>query len=260
MAWQAQIFSFSAIKVLKKRPVVIVHQGPEKALLPEFQMLRQKGCPVIEAPSFVRHPTGLYFPRNELGSLLVAASITNWATEHILFCESDMLFANVPHYQAGLWGEYYDYMHYHEDRIKAVAQKFGVEHLIESLNGRSKIGVPYLIPVQYLGLIASRWIEVMDSFSSVQWIDIMYAFGLSLAIDGLEPKTTHMIDTNLRPNQPLSGEIIHYCYWDSVWDKRHFLSRSPFDIPDHELPTAEAGTIMAEMMNQLVEAKQFFRA
>lgn len=260
MAWQTQLFCFSAIRKLGKHPRIIVHKSKEE-LRSEFHMLNNEGCAVIEAPSFRFHPKGEFPPRNELGSLLKIAENICSETTHILFCEPDMLFVRGLEYTDAVAGEYYKYLDYKEDRVTRVARKLNIVQLLETLNETAKIGVPYLIPARHIRRIASRWIEVFDSFESLQWYDIMYAFGLALALEGLQTEVTRFMDTNRHCMAPLSGRLIHYCYGDIAWNKRDFFSgKTPFDVPDPELPTCGPDTILGEMIAQIREAREFCKA
>jgi hypothetical protein len=259
MAWQTQLFCFSTLSRLGQHPIVIVHDSG-RPLRAEFVALQRHGCHVMEAPSYRAHPAGDYPARNEVGSLLTLASMTNLGSEHILFCEPDMLFTQSPAYRAVMSGEYYGYMSYAEERVVRAAAKCGLDQLVDGLNATRKIGVPYLIPVRLLRRLASRWIEILDSFDEVKWIDIMYAFGLALECEGVTAELTRIVNHNYQPTNLLTGSVIHYCYGDHMWTKRAFFEeRNPFEIPDELLPIGEAGTILAEMMNQLREARAFFR-
>jgi len=257
MGWQTQLFCFSAESALKQRPIVMAH-GSGEPLRPEFRVLQERGFKVLRAPSFAVTPSGANFPpRNELGTLLEIASMPDLSAEHILFCEPDMLFARRLEYGGSLAAEYYGYLHYEEQRVANTARKFGLGHLIGKLNETRKIGVPYLIPVRYVERLASRWIEVLEAFEELQWIDIMYAFGIATIIEGLDVEVRHTMTDNYRNTRPIRG-LIHYCYGDSVWDKRDFKLCSPFDIPDEALPFAHPGTVLGEIIRQIRQARAFF--
>lgn len=238
-------------------PIVVVHKADE-SLRSEFLELRQRGCTVLEAPSFRLHRKGLYPPRNELGSLLTISSMHS-LDQPILFCEPDMLFVDKIEYKDVLTGEYYGYLNYDSEHIAGVARHLLIEHLLPCLNRYGKIGVPYLIPAQFLHRIASRWLETLDAFEELQWIDIMYAFGLCLALEGLEAETSHIMNDNFRPSGQLSRRLVHYCYGDSVWNKRFFLDKgTPLGVPDELLPRTQPGSILHEMMCQLRQARAFY--
>lgn len=257
MAWQTQLFCFSALSRLGQYPTVIVHDR-SGVLRSEFGLLQKRGFQVIQAPSYKAHPVGEYEPRNELGSLIVAASMVAIGSAHILFCEPDMLFVDRLHCTHQLTGEYYSYLDYEQQRIKNLASKIGLEAATRILNRTSKIGVPYFLPVRHIARIASRWIKVLDSFETLDWIDIMYAFGFALALEGLVPKTTCIADYNVCSTKKLSRTLIHYCYGDSAWNKRAFEARNPLELPDGLLPKTAPGTILNEIVRQIREARDYF--
>lgn len=257
LAWQTQLFCASAISRVGQPPLVIVHQASEEPLLAEFQMLNQHGCRIIAAPSYRKHPKGNYPPRNEIGSLLTLASL-DVGSSHILFCEADMLFVRPPTCVPGLTGEHYTYLHYKEERIRRVATIFGLGNEIGRLNEAYAIGVPYLLPTSKLYVVARRWLEVLDAFQCLEWIDIMYAFGMTLALENLECEITHMMHTNEYQDDIVTRDIIHYGYGDSTWSKRAYRNVSPLQLPDHGLAHGRTGSILAEIMMQIREARTRF--
>jgi len=259
IAWQTQLFCFSTLTRLGKHPTVVVHRSAAP-LLPEFEIVRSWGCPVVEAPQFRNHPKGEYPPRNELGSLLTIACLPEFKQGHVLFCEPDMLFVKRPKYADELSAEHYAYLDYTQERVYDAARKLGVEDRVQELNETSLIGVPYLIRTCDLPRIACRWIEVLDSFDELQWIDIMYAFGLALAIEGLTARTTHLMAHNCDPLKRLDRSIVHYCYGDWRWDKRAFRDgRSP--LISSPIPSRKglSGTVLGEILNQIQEARAYSR-
>lgn len=257
IAWQTQLFCFSAITRLGKHPTVVVHRSAA-ALLPEFEIIRNWGCSLVEAPGFRNHPRGEYPPRNELGSLLTIACLPEFKGGHVLFCEPDMLFVRRPKYAEELSGEHYTYLDYTQKRICDAARKFAVEDRLEELNHTSPIGVPYFIRACDLPRIARRWIEVLDSFDELQWIDIMYAFGLALTIEGLDAKATHLMAHNYDPLKKLDRSIIHYCYGDWRWDKRAFRDgNNPLTSPLLPSRKGLAGTVLGEILSQIHQARAY---
>src|SRR5579859_2709694 len=125
LAWQTQLFCFSALTRLGKCPTVVVHRA-NGSMRPEFEIVRDWGCRVIEAPSYSSHPLAIYPPRNELGSLLTIADHPDFCDGYVLFCEPDMLFATRSlDYPDELCGGCHSYLNYSEVRIRDVAQRFG---------------------------------------------------------------------------------------------------------------------------------------
>lgn len=259
IAWQTQLFCFSALTRLGKRPTVVVHRSAAP-LLAEFETVKSWGCPIVEAPQYRIHPIGEYPPRNELGSLLTIACLPEFKKGYLLFCEPDMLFVKRIEYSSELCGEYYRYIDYKQERVQNVARKFGITDRLESLNRSSMIGVPYLIPGPELSRIAKRWIEVLDSFDELGWVDIMYAFGLALAFEGCSAKTTHFMTDNFDPVKGLDRSIIHYCYGDWRWNKRSFQDgNSP--LGSGPMPSSKGlnSTVLGEILRQVREARAYHR-
>jgi len=228
MAWQTMLFCSSSLTTLGKAPIVVVHSDICQ-LRSEFDELRLWGCDVVLAPSFRAHPLGDYPARNELGSLSVIEAVLPPSVTHILFCEADMLIIKKPYYPDALCGEYYDYLQYGEKRIIRVANKFGLKDGSEMLDELYSVGVPYYIPKRLIGSLASRWLQVLDSFDEVKWIDIMYAFGIAVADCGLPIFMSSQVDLNKRNEDPCVRSIIHYCYGDDNWGKRLFIDESPIE-------------------------------
>lgn len=256
LAWQTQLFCFSALTRFGKHPVVVVHRtgGP---LRREFEVVRGWGCKILDAPPYGEHPVGRYPARNELGSLLTIAAHPDFETGDVLFCEPDMLFVRRPRYPGGLCGQYYRYLDYAQPRIGRLAGKFGVAERVAARRADLMIGVPYLIPGSLLPRLARRWIEVLDAFDDLTWIDIMYAFGLALAVEDLPVTTTRLMAHNLEALDAADCSIIHYCYGDRRWDKRLFRDgRSPLD-PAEAVPPVQglSGSILGEIYKQIRQAR-----
>lgn len=259
LAWQTQLFCYSALSRLQKYPTVIVH-GTADPLRHEFRALSTCGFRVERAPSFSAHPRAFYPARNEVGSLWFLANTLPWDSPYLLFCEPDMLFTSSPTYHGELAAEHYSYLDYSQPRIMSVARKFNVGHEIHRANKTKKVGVPYLLPGRCLGRVANRWLEVLDTFDDVTWIDIMYAFGICLMVERLEVAQTELVQDNHLPLAPLSASIIHYCYGDFIWDKRRFMgSQSPLDASSRCRVFGGPGTVLRELVTQINEAKTFFQ-
>jgi hypothetical protein len=259
IAWQTQLFCFSALTRLGVLPTVVVHRSAAP-LLPEFEIIKSWGCPVSEAPLFRNHPKGEYPPRNELGTLLTVACLPEFKHGHVLFCEPDMLFVSKPTYPAELCAEHYTYLNYSEKRVADVARKLGLAERINDLNRSSPIGVPYLLPGSELMRLARRWIGVLDSFDELQWIDIMYAFGLALAVEGLTATVTHLMAHNNDQLKKLDRSIIHYCYGDWRWDKKAFRDGgSPLWSTPMPSRKGLSGTVLGEILKQIQQARTYFQ-
>ncbi len=264
MAWQTQVLCASAWTTLRQRPTVVVHasdgtKGSEEPLCPEFRLLQEHGYRVIQVPSYARTPTGLlYPPRNELGTLCTLASMRDLGAEPVLFCEPDMLFVRPLDYRGGLAAEFYTYLHYEEPRVANAARACGIGHRIATLNATRRIGVPYLLPADLIGRLASRWIAVLDAFDELRWIDIMYAFGIAVELEQLDVQVTHMMTDNYHPMKPVR-RLVHYCYGDAIFDKRRFRQQSPLDLRDEDLPAGVPDTVLGEIVRQVRQARELFR-
>lgn len=211
----------------------------------------RRGVDIIEAPSFRLHPLGDFPPRNELGSLLMLAGILGKDTDSVLFCEADMLFVRTPNYKRCLSGEFYGYLDYRANRISEVVRRFKTPGGVDLLNAAYPIGVPYLLPAVHLEPIASRWIEVLDSFEQLEWIDIMYAFGIALASLSMWVDVTQEVDTNFDPDRPATKSVIHYCYGDTRWNKRDYIDTDPIMAPREQRCRAKEGTVLAQILQRI---------
>lgn len=259
IAWQTLLFCFSALTRLGKHPIVVVHRSAAP-LLPEFEAVKNWGCPVVEAPQFRNHPQGEYPPRNELGTLLTISCLPEFKQGHILLCEPDMIFVSRPRYARELCAEHYTYLDYTEKRVADAARKFGLGERLRALNECYPIGVPYLLPASKLAPLAHRWIDILDSFNELQWIDIMYAFGLALAVEDLTATVTRWMVHNHDPLKKLDRNIIHYCYGDWRWDKRAYRDGLSPLVSAH-LPSRKglSGTVLGEILNQIQQARVYSR-
>lgn len=258
-AWQAQLLCYSALTRLHQHPVIIVHQTADPLLI-EFEILRETGFQVIQAPSFASTPAGLqYHPRNMAGTLLTAAELSNLDARRILLCEPDMLFTGPIACPFEISGEFHPQLDYNQDRIKVVASRSGCERLISSLNEAPRVCAPYVLPVNQLRRIGTRWLELLDSFESLERTDAMYALGIALTIEKLNAESTQMVDAKFDSRPAVSGCIIHYRHGNAVWDKRFFTERSALDVSDVALPKGEPGTVFDEVMTQIRLAKAYFR-
>jgi hypothetical protein len=258
-AWQTQLLCYSALTRLQQHPIIIVHQTADPLLI-EFEILREMGFQVVQAPSFASTLAKLrYPPRNMAGTLLTVAELSNLDAQRILLCEPDMLFTGPVACPFEISGELCPQLDYSQDRIKAVASRSGCERFISSLNEAPRVCAPYVLPVNQLRRIGTRWLELLDSFKNLERADAMYALGLALTIEKLNAGATQMVDVNFDSRPAVSGCIIHYRHGNAVWDKRFFTERSAFDVSDVALPKGEPGTVFDVIMTQIRLAKAYFR-
>lgn len=260
MAWQTQLFCFSAITRLNKRPIIIVHDTSQP-LRPEFRVLSRLGCRVIPAPPFkLAARRRLYAARNEIGSLLWLTKLGSLGADNILFCEPDMLFLGPLEFRPGASAEHYEYLDYGERRVEAVARKMSLQLGVEDLNARYSIGVPYLLPCSDLQRLAARWLALIDCFEELDWIDIMYAFGFAAATERIAFRINGMMITNKEEFAPVAERrIIHYPYGSDLWNKRTYMHPpGPIGFPPSRLPAAPEKTVLGEIVSQIAEAREFF--
>lgn len=258
LAWQTHLFCYSSLTYLRQAPIVIVH-GTDRPLLPEFAVLERFGCRVLEVPSYARTPAGtLCQTRNASATLLLAADVA--AHDHVLLCDPDMCFTGALEYRTAVAANYYRFVDYGDRRVRGVLRHVGLADRVGALNAGSKFGPPYFVARSITARLGQRWLDVFDLFEPPQWMDSMPAFGIAVALEGLEAEATDIVSTNLSPREPLpAGRIIHYCYGDDGWDKRiWFASGSPLSRPDTADPVAPPGSLLEELVRQIREARRFF--
>ena len=259
MAWQTKLFCYSAMIELRQSPTVVVHESEANTLHPAFEEVRNWGCRVIRAPCQRSHPIGDFPPRNEPGSLAIASELS-FSAEQILFCEADMLFCGELSYSCEIAAEHYTYLNYADSRIKRAAQELGLDFDPELLNRDYAIGVPYLLPTRLLKKLANRWMQVLDAFQELTWIDIMYAFGIALLAEGIKPTISDAMVDNLDSLCRLRRPLIHYCYGDRIWRKRDFVERGdPIQMATRRLAHQFRGTVAGEIAKQMICARTFSR-
>ena len=260
IGWQTTAFCLSSIRYLNIAPIVIVH-ATHAPLNDSFRRLADLGCTIYRAESYRQHPLDDYPPRNELGSLLVAAELDLNAYSSILFCESDLLFTGPLSFAAGVTGQYYSYLKYTEPRVAEIIDQQSLGISPAFLEEHYQIGVPYLIPQEILRPLSKLWIESLDRFPNLTQIDIMYAFGMVLAKMGIMPHTQKLLVGNQNPHDPLGARIIHYCYGDSVWNKRDYLGEaSPFETADLLVDNFPVRSTGREILDQISFAAKFDRS
>lgn len=86
----------------------------------------------------------------------------------------------------------------------------------------------------------------------------MYAFGLAALKLGLTVELTRMAQSNYWPDAILKMNVVHYCYGDDVWDKRHYFREAQARNVWQPTVEAPAGTILGEILKQIGEAEKFY--
>jgi len=259
-AWQTKLFHYSCVSRLGQLPVVIVHDSG-RAWHSDFHDLVRAGAIVRSAPSYRTGVHHGYPPRNTAGTLLHAANLCGGTDEFIVLCDPDMIFVRRPHFPATLSGDHYPYMmNYDDERVRAAAAAFGVTP--EAIDARKEelyCGVPYVIPIADARHLAETWLEAIDKFPVAQQGDMMHAFGLTAVKLGMRIMLTEMVDHNYWQTEALRREVVHYCYGDQTWNKRHYFHEEQAGQVWEAAASAPRGSVLAEILTQLREAGEFYR-
>ena len=261
MAWQAKLFYFSCVTRLNHSPIFFVHEA-DPEWHPDFYELAKAGGRVRRAPSYRANAHGeVYQPRNTAGTLLHAAALLAGREEFIVLCDPDMIFARRPEFPATLSGDRYAYKSYDQEAIRVAGRSLGIgAQALAELTSEACFGVPYVIPAACARPLAEGWLEAVDAFPPRQWEDIMYAFGLAAARLGLPVAPSRLTDTNYGPHAPLDAPVIHYCYGDAEWNKRHYFRKEKAQsVWEPPAAAAPRGTILGEIFAQIREAREFYR-
>jgi hypothetical protein len=260
MGWQCKLFYYSCVTRMNHQPIIIVHDWGDD-WHPDFYDLAKAGCALYPAPSYRVNKDGYdYAPRNTAGSLIHAAEICAGNNEFLVLCDSDMIFANTPQFPEALSGDFCSYMDYDRDFIPEPKNKLGIERELSDAEKETlRCGVPYVIPVSHALEIGRTWLKAIDLFTSRNWGDIMYAFGLAVTKLGLKVILTHLVDHNYWPDKKLNAPMIHYCHGDERWNKRHYCTdeevRNIWNPPEG----VPRETIRGELLAQIREASEFYR-
>ena len=259
LAWQAKLFHFSCVSRLNHLPIVIVHDRDSKWRR-DLQEIADAGAVVSRAPSYRTTSNGDdYPPRNTAGTLLHAAQLCSAKDEFIVLCDPDMIFVRQPDFSWNLSGEYYAYLNYDRKPVRRAARKIGIR--LEMLHRQKEelcCGVPYVIPVAAAKRLADAWLQAIDAFSPRRWEDQMHAFGLAVVKVGLTVRLTHIMNHNEWPDAMLDRDVIHYCYGDKTWNKRSFLTTRQARKVWSPAAVAQQRTILAELLSQIREARNFY--
>lgn len=261
VAWQAKLFYYSCVSRLHQIPTIIVHETGHKWHRDFFDLVKA-GCIVRSAPSYrVTGHGDEYPPRNTAGTLLHAAEMLDGPEEFIVLCDPDMIFVRQPQFPQSLSGEYYSYMDYDQEFVGVAQRNMGKERQVMTPRQKEELrcGVPYVIPVADARRLAEAWLEAVDAFPPRHWVDIMHAFGPAVAHLGLSLTLTHMMDDNCRPDTKLRGDVVHYCYGDDTWDKRHYSTEEKARGVWEPHAVAPKETVLGEILSQLSEARDFYR-
>ncbi|MDX6614681.1 MAG: hypothetical protein QOD75_3867 [Blastocatellia bacterium] len=258
-AWQCKLFYYSCVTRLKHQPLILVHElGGE--LHPSFHELAKAGCAVHLAPGYRFHGSGDdYACRNTAGSLIHAGKILPGRDTLIVLCDSDMIFTGPVRFPEVLSGEFSSFVNYDRDFVSEALGRLGIQR---AALDREKEGlrccVPHVVPTVLSQELGATWLEAIDAFMPRRWEDLMYAFGLSVVKLGLKLQITHLVDHNYWPDHKVKAPIIHYAYGDERWTKRNYFRDDQMHDIWNPTATGAAGSILAEILKQISEAREFY--
>jgi hypothetical protein len=260
MAWQSKLFHFSSVSRLKQTPLVIVHESNAAELHEGFEELVKAGGRVRRAPSYKLTARGdLYPPRNTPGSLLHAGETIREEYDSIVLCDPDMIFVRPPEFPPTLSGDYCSYMNYDLDCVEVARRALSISReLVDEQKEALRCGVPYVIPVDEARPLAEAWLEAVDAFPARKWEDVMYAFGLAAVKLGLKVTPTRLAQSNYWPDANVRADVVHYCYGDETWSKRHYFREDRAGSVWQPRAESPAGTVLGEILSQLREAEKFY--
>jgi hypothetical protein len=259
LAWQCKLFHYSCVSRLKQTPLFMVHER-ERDWQPDFKDIVNSGGKVRGAPAYRTTKGGYnYSPRNTAGTLLHAATIGYNRDDFIVLCDPDMIFVRQATFLKRLAAEHYSYLDCKPEVVEA-AQKLGISEVVLKKRSREvSCGVPYVVPVAQARELAEAWLEAIDSFTPGRLEISMYSFGLAVMKLGLKLVLTGLVTTNYRQLDPIkTADIIHYCYGNDVWDKRHYFTDRMAAKVWHPSAKTRSGTVLGEIVSQLHEAREFY--
>lgn len=235
--------------------------GHRQVVGPAATLARQDITAARSAPSYRLSLDDDYPPRNTAGTLLHAADLLRGSDDFIVLCDPDMIFASRPGFPEILSGDHYPYMmDYNGAEVRRVAAGLGID--LEAPDAQKDelcCGVPYVIPVADARRLGEAWPEAINRFTVTERADIMHAFGLAAVKLGMRITLTHMIDHNYWQTEAPKREVLHYCYGDETWDKRHYFYEERAREVWEAQATAPPGSILAEILTQIREARAFYQ-
>lgn len=260
IAWQTKLFHFSCLSRLQQAPLIIVHELGLRELHPDFEEIARAGGCVRRAPSYRLTGKGYqYPPKNSAGTLLHAAELCSSQEEFIVLCDPDMIFVRRPEFPRALSGDYYSYINYEHDFVEKAIDAIGISSSALDLQKEElRCGVPHVIPLTQARQFAEMWLQAIDLFPPHNWENSMYAFGLVAVKLGLRVGLTRLMESNYWPNIPPTATMIHYCYGDETWSKRHYFTEEQAPSVWEAQVEAPRETILGEILSQIQEARNFY--
>jgi len=261
IGWQCKLFYYSCVTRLRHQPIIIVHDSGLD-LHPDFHELAKAGCAIHTAPGYRYHGRGDdYACRNTPGTLMHAAELLADQETLIVLCDSDLIFTRPLEFPPTLSCEFSSFMNYDRDFVSEALLRLGIERSALDREKDSICGcVPHVVPVDVAAELGQTWLTAIDAFEPRHWEDVMYAFGLATVKLGLKVQPTHLVNHNFWPDAPVTEAIIHYAYGDERWTKRNYFRSDQMHGLWNPTAVAEPGTIMAEILAQIKEARDFYRA
>lgn len=260
LAWQAKLAHYSCVSRLGQTPLIVVHEGDGGGSR-DWSDITAAGGTLLHAPSYRATPSGAkYACRNAAGTLLEAAGALGPDVQLLLLCDPDIVFARPFEVETELSGSSCEYLDYAQAPVRAAMRRLGITPPEEALadGGNLSCGTPYIIPRECARTLAGAWLKAIDAFGRPRWEDNMYAFGLAVLMLGLELIRIPLADTNYYPHATVQAPIVHYCYDNELWSKRQFASNIAANRVWTPPRGAVAGSVLAEVLQQLAEARSFF--
>lgn len=182
-------------------------------------------------------------------------------SSHLVLLDPDMIFVRSPVFPETLSGDFCSYIDFARDFAQTAIRVFGVSPEVVAEQAQSlRCGVPYVIPMAGARALAGQWLEAVDSFPPRKWEDLMYAFGLAAVKLGMPISQTRMAQSNYRSYDLLEGDVIHYCYGDELWSKRHYFTEEQIELVWEPRVKAPRNTVLGEILAQIDQAKEFYRS
>lgn len=258
MAWQCKLFHYSCVSRVGVTPIFFVHDSGEE-WHPAFEDIVRAGGMLRGAPSYIRTASGgIYKARNTPGTLLEASEYFGRQAGRFVLCDPDMLFLRKPNFSSSLSGDFYGYMNYEQKEVLAATRRFGLS-TNEILNRPElRCGVPHVVPIEAARSLAETWLEAIDQFALNMWEISMYALGLAVVRLRMPLNLTYLLGQELRLTEHANADMIHYCVVNDGWDKRAFFSEEAAARVWEATVQACPGTILAEILAQIREARYFY--
>lgn len=246
-AWQAMLFHYSCLLHTGQAPVVVVHSDTDQ-LVWGFRRIEEQGGRVQRAPNFRVKDDFDYGPRNTAGTLLSVRS----EADYVVVCDPDMIFLGSLDLQSyRLAGDQISfdmvsYLHVdteNESLVSGACQRAGIS-LERIRQNPISGGVPHIVPAELREIVGREWLRCVECFRPherpspgqpaphLPWLANMWALVFAVHRLGLRAVMTRFCMTNFDGHRPLASAdaknaaMMHYCYGDSVFQKRCFVDET----------------------------------